>query len=101
MFRHGSIFDSFIDEEIDPDRILEAMFGQTERQGAHRHRHPGSERHSAAEIYDFEAKKKQRTPKVHVGRIKIVEAGEEGETSDGSARAAAPGERIKVVYFDD
>ena len=43
VFRHGSIFDSFIGDEIDPDRILEAMFGQTEGTGASRH-HAGEDR---------------------------------------------------------
>ena len=101
VFRHGSIFDSFIDEEIDPDRILEAMFGQTERQGAHRHRHTDGESHSATEIYDFEAKRKARQPKVRIGRIKVVETDEDAEAAKERAPAAAAGGRVKVVYFDD
>jgi ribose transport system ATP-binding protein len=29
VFRHGTVFDEFVGEEIDPTRILEAMFGHT------------------------------------------------------------------------
>jgi len=29
VFRHGSVFEEFSDDEIDPDRILEAMFGKS------------------------------------------------------------------------
>ena len=101
VFRHGSIFDSFIDDEIDPDRILEAMFGQTEGGGAHRHRHDDGESHPAAEIFDFEANGKQRQPKVQIGRIKIVETEREEGMAEERAPAAASGDRVKVVYFDD
>ncbi len=101
VFRHGSVYDSFIGDEIDPDRILEAMFGQTERQGAHRHRHAGREVESTADIYDLAAKREQRKPKVQVGRIKIVETDQESETAMVHRPSAAPGDRIKVVYFDD
>ena len=101
VFRHGSIFDSFIDDEIDPDRILEAMFGQTEGGGAHRHRHADGETGAAAEIYEFEAKKQARQPRVHIGPIKIVETdAETGETGEAVPKTAS-GDRVKVVYFDD
>ena len=101
VFRHGSIFDSFFEDEIDPDRILEAMFGQTEGGGAHRHHHDDGESHAAAEIYDFEANRKQRQPRVQIGRIKIVETEAEAEAGGERASAAASGDRVKVVYFDD
>ena len=101
VFRHGSIYDSFIDDEIDPDRILEAMFGQTEGSGAHRHRHDGDDAGTAAEIYDFEAKKRARAPKVQIGPIKIVETdAETGETGSAAPKVAS-GDRVKVVFFDD
>ncbi|MYF06319.1 MAG: sugar ABC transporter ATP-binding protein [Rhodospirillaceae bacterium] len=101
VFRHGSIFDSFIEDEIDPDRILEAMFGQTEGGGAHRHRHDDGESHSAAEIYEFEASRKQRYPRMQIGRIKIVETEAEAGSAEEHIPAAASGDRVKVVYFDD
>ena len=101
VFRHGSIFDSFIEDEIDPDRILEAMFGQTEGGGAHRHRHDDGESNLAAEIYDFEDSRKQRQPKVQIGRIKIVESEAEAQSAGERPSAAASGDRVKVVYFDD
>ena len=98
VFRHGSIFDSFIEDEIDPDRILEAMFGQTEGGGAHRHHH--DDVLSTTEIYDFEANRERRQPKVQVGRIKILET--EVETGEVGERASpVSGDRVKVVYFDD
>lgn len=31
VFRHGSVFDEFFGDDIDPDRILEAMFGKSRR----------------------------------------------------------------------
>ena len=101
VFRHGSIFDSFIEDEIDPDRILEAMFGQTEGGGAHRHRHDDGESHSAVEIYEFEASRKQRYPRMQIGRIKIVETEAEAGSAEEHIPAAASGDRVKVVYFDD
>lgn len=33
VFRNGSPFDAFVGEGVEPKRILEAMFGQTDRQG--------------------------------------------------------------------
>ncbi len=101
VFRHGSIFDSFIDDEIDPDRILEAMFGQTEGGGAHRHRHGDGETRAAAEIYDFEENKRARQPKVQIGPIRIVETDAETGEAGKAAAASSPGDRIKVVFFDD
>ncbi len=101
VFRHGSIFDSFIGAEIDPDRILEAMFGQTEGGGAHRHRHSDGETGAAAEIYEFEAKKQAQQPQVRIGPIKIVETdAETGETGKSVPKTASD-DRVKVVYFDD
>ncbi len=101
VFRHGSIFDSFIDDEIDPDRILEAMFGQTEGGGAHRHRHGDGETRPAAEIYDFEENKRARQPKVQIGPIRIVETDAETGEAGKAAAGSSPGDRIKVVFFDD
>lgn len=34
VFRHGSIFDAFVGDDLDPARILEGMFGQTSGRGA-------------------------------------------------------------------
>ena len=101
VFRHGSIFDSFIDDEIDPDRILEAMFGQTEGGGAHRHRHGDGETRPTAEIYDFEENKRARQPKVQIGPIRIVETDAETGEAGKAAAGSSPGDRIKVVFFDD
>ena len=34
VFRHGEIFDAFAGDDIEPARLLEAMFGQTSGRGA-------------------------------------------------------------------
>ncbi len=96
VFRHGSIFDSFVGDEIDPDRILEAMFGQTEGRGAHRHRDAGGETRRAAGACPAEAKRQGRRRAPSVGRIRIVDSDAAGE----SAPPAAAGGRMKVVYAD-
>ena len=34
VFRNGSIFDSFIDDDVEPVGILEGMFGRVRKQGS-------------------------------------------------------------------
>jgi len=101
VFRHGGIFDSFAEDEIDPDRILEAMFGQTEGKGAHRHRRIRQADHSAAGVVHFEDEKKKLESKTRIGRIKIVDIDREKALQVGPSNGDAAPHRIKVVYFDD
>lgn len=101
VFRHGSIFDSFSADEIDPDRILEAMFGQTEGKGAHRHRRADRDERGRPAVVDFEDEKNKLKPRVRVGRIRIVESDREAEAPTGPRRSEAGAGGIKVVYFDD
>jgi ribose transport system ATP-binding protein len=101
VFRHGSIFDSFSEDEIDPDRILEAMFGQTEGKGAHRHRKADQADRGRPAVVNFEHEKKKLESKVRVGQIKIVESDKQNGLEDGPPDLEAAVGRIKVVYFDD
>jgi ribose transport system ATP-binding protein len=107
VFRHGSIFDSFSVDEIDPDRILEAMFGQTEGKGAHRHRKADQADRSRSAVVNFENEKEILESKVQVDRIKIVESDREVESDKekdvetGWPNSDAAVGHIKVVYFDD
>ncbi|MBX6323065.1 MAG: ATP-binding cassette domain-containing protein [Rhodospirillaceae bacterium] len=108
VFRHGSVFAEFTGAEIDPDRILEAMFGQAA--AASRPRPAGGPAAEGARGAPVGSPK--------VGRIKIVEfgggpaprrgggdgqgpapAGEDaGPARDPGPAAPAPG-RMKIVDF--
>jgi ribose transport system ATP-binding protein len=99
VFRHGGIFDSFAEEEIDPDRILEAMFGQTEGKGGYKHRRAAQAERAA--VVSFDDEKAKFETKVRVGAIKIVETDREKERETGQPDEKAAVGRIKVVYFDD
>ena len=102
VFRHGGIFDSFSEEEIDPDRILESMFGQTH--GRRAEKGAGAEHVDTASqaVVQLEDAKRKQEPKVRVGRIRIVDS--DGQTAlerDRLAERAPETNHIKVVYFDD
>ena len=124
VIRHGNVFESFAAGEIDPDRILEAMFGQR-AEGARRgdaprtrgappggHDEAREGGRGGAAVIDFESEKRKageraRRPR----RIRIVESDTERARSTNESRdradgaAPAPGEakadRIKILYFDD
>jgi ribose transport system ATP-binding protein len=101
VFRHGSIFDSFPGEELDPDRILEAMFGQTEGKGGAGHRREEAAGPGGPGIVDLQAERQKARPKVKVGHVKVVDFDKEKDMAEtGAAPEAGPG-RVKVVYFDD
>ncbi len=101
VFRHGSIFDSFSEDEIDPVRILEAMFGQTEGKGAHRHRRADQADRIRSRVANFEDEKEKLEAKVRVGHIKIVDFDKEKDLETGRPKAVAAVGHIKVAYFDD
>ena len=102
VIRHGGVFDTFTADEIDPDRILEAMFGQTHHGPARRETEPprdtqeggsgaaqesgrGGEREderASAAIIDFENEKRKAQAKARsVRRIRIVDSDIERERS--------------------
>ena len=73
VFRHGAVFDEFTGSAIEPARILEAMFGQTQ----------GIRGHLEAEELD-----------------RVAGAGRQQEL-DWRTRPPSPFDRIKVVAFDE
>ena len=101
VFRHGSIFDSFSEDEIDPVRILEAMFGQTDGKGAHRHRRADQTDRIRSKVANFEDEKEKLEAKVRVGHIKIVDFDKEKDMETARSKAKAAAGHVKVAYFDD
>ena len=123
VIRHGALFESFGETEIDPDRILEAMFGhgggREARGPAESPRGAETTAGASAEIVDFDrgkqkARERARTQvraRATVGRIRIVDRdaeqarGIEGDPEarrerDGSGIPAAA-RPIKILRFDD
>ena len=124
VIRHGSVFDTFAADEIDPDRILEAMFGQTHpstaRREAKQPRHEtesdrieaGNDARDRAEIIDCENQRRKAQARArNIQRIRIVDSDAERVTSEDSGRnrggssETSPGrqgaDRIKILYFDE
>jgi ribose transport system ATP-binding protein len=108
VFRHGAIFDEFTGSAIEPARILEAMFGQTQ----------GIRGHLEAEESDGASTGRQQAldwrtrPPRALDRIKVVAfdevddrdavpAGAEGPPAERSARREAQAPRVKIVEFDN
>ena len=90
VFRHGGIFDMFTSGAIVADRILEAMFGQTE---GLRRKDDGVERRGTAsmKIVEFDKEEAKRPSQELVGGIKVVDFGR----ADGPAEAAPAGEAFR------
>ena len=113
VIRHGARFASFGEAEIDPDRILEAMFGHggggEARAPAAPPRGAEAGARPAAEVIDFEGGK--RKVRARVGRIRIVDSDAEqarGSGDDHPARGGhegpgAPGTArpVRILRFDD
>ena len=114
VIRHGGLFESFAEEEIDPDRILEAMFGQTGGSGAHgevrRPRDAETTGRPSATSTDSEDERKAPRPRARVGRIRIVDSDAErtrqiGEDRERSLEEERPGAgaatgRVRILQFD-
>lgn len=91
VFRNGSVFDSFDESNIDPDRILAAMFGQT---GGLRTTTPHQANATAdkMKIVEFDPDRDRGITREDLGEIKIREFGtahvthREGEASPPSVR---------------
>ncbi len=100
VFRHGSIFDVFDQDEIDPVRILEAMFGQSEGQSSP----PGSgtveEERIGSKVANLEEEKEKLVAKVQIGRIKIVDFDEARRQEQQQSKPDSGVGRIKIVYSD-
>jgi ribose transport system ATP-binding protein len=102
VFRHGHAITEFSGDEIDPDRILEAMFGQVrDRDGTRRMADMLAEDESAA------GGRRRLPTREDVGPIKILEFGRgvgpapRPGTDRGGRRDAptVPRERMKIIEF--
>ena len=62
VFRHGTLFDEFVGGEIDPTRILEAMFGQTPGLQKRGPRHADAGRDTGAIDLEAIRRERQATP---------------------------------------
>jgi ribose transport system ATP-binding protein len=102
VFRHGHVITEFSGDEIDPDRILKAMFGQI------RDRDRARRTAAMAAEEETEARYPPRMPtREDVGPIKVLEFGRGSGPAprpgtDGSERRGAPKvprERMKIIEF--
>ena len=113
VIRHGARFASFGEAEIDPDRILEAMFGhggggEAPAPAAHPRAAEAGAR-AGAEVVDFEGRK--RKARARRGRIRIVDTDAEqaragGDHHGAHRERAGPGRPgatrpIRILRFDD
>lgn len=107
VFRNGSIFDQFTGSEIEPARILEAMFGH----GKGAHQSQGSQHGKGAakmKIVDFDKEDENARVAESVKHIKIVDFDRDDRPSHSPApaqpefqrsRAQSPEQKIKIVDF--
>ncbi len=98
VFRNGSIFDTFIDDDVEPVGILEGMFGQVRKQGLS----DGNEDqnpidtglpHQAKSVAN-ENKNPQVRRGADINHIKIVDFDEQHQGSMDER------DKIKVSYFE-
>jgi ribose transport system ATP-binding protein len=108
VFRHGTIFDEFTGSAIAPDRILEAMFGQTQGIRGHREAEEADNIGTGGrqEVRDWRTR-----PLSPLDRIKIVTFDDVPQNPDGSERTEAASvespagpeidaRRMKIIEFD-
>ncbi len=100
VFRHGSIFDSFSEDKIDPVRILEAMFGQTDGQSTINKLDGEQDDRIGSKIVTFDEEKEKLEAKIRVGPIKIIDFDKENNREEESSKQEAGEDRIKIVYSD-
>ena len=108
VFRHGAIFDELTESAIEPARILEAMFGQT--QGIHGHleaEEPDSVAAAGRQpVLDWRTRSPSSLDRIKVVAFdevddrKAVRAQAEAPAAERSARREALATRIKIVEFD-
>ncbi|MGK0398405.1 MAG: ribose transport system ATP-binding protein [Gammaproteobacteria bacterium] len=86
VFRNGSIFDTFIDEDVEPVGILESMFGRVRNQSSRKFNET-SDANLDAENMTSEA--------VHQSKSKV------DDELDSKVRKGADIRHIKIVEFDE
>ncbi len=107
VFRNGSIFDQFTGSEIEPARILEAMFGHGK--GAHQSQATQQSKGAAKmKIVDFDKEDDNARAAESVKHIKIVDFDRADAPSHRPApapaeflrsRAQSPEHKVKIVDF--
>jgi ribose transport system ATP-binding protein len=98
VFRNGSIFDTFIDEDVEPVGILEGMFGQIRKQSSSNvSKSPSPVEHSdqpANKIETDEGTNAHYRKASDISHIKVIDFDEQDKRSmDGR-------DKIKVSYFE-
>ena len=105
VFRHGEIFDAFAGDDIEPARLLEAMFGQTSGRGARL----AAGADSGPAVVDSdpvpeserEAPRRQHRPQPEAIRIIDFDAERRGHRRKGAEDTGhSPEKRMKIVYSD-
>ncbi len=107
VFRHGSIFHSFAGAEIDPVRVLEAMFGQAMGGSGETEQSVAREQRSQPRAVDpgGEKEKLKLKSKIRVGHIKIVDFDrdknrQESDLKPGDENFRSKIGPIKIVYSE-
>ncbi len=89
VFRNGSLFDEFIDKDVEPVGILEGMFGRVRKQGSTEYPDRTENRIETSEEMKTYTRKGS-----DISHIKIIDFDEQDKQSrDGR-------EKIKVSYFE-
>lgn len=109
VFRNGSIFETFHEEEIEPARILEAMFGRSARAGSAAQ--PGVSQDSRSLAAAGASPSTSRSPERPQRRWRLPKPGsfrilDFGKTKDATAPqsggpTAESGRKIKIIYSDE
>ncbi len=105
VFRHGEIFDAFAGDDIEPARLLEAMFGQTSGRGARlaagAASGPSDVHGNPAPESEREVPRRQERPQPGAIRIIDFDAERQGRRGQGSPDTRQLSEkRMKIVYSD-
>lgn len=98
VFRNGSIFDTFIDEDVEPVGILEGMFGQVRKQGSYNPdinqepvEHPDQSANRVETSEEINAYYRKASD---ISHIKVIDFDERDKRSmDGR-------DKIKISYFE-
>jgi ribose transport system ATP-binding protein len=102
VFRHGGVFDTFVGEDVDAVRILEAMFGHAVAHGRPTAR-PESARRAPSRPRQDDAPRVETAPIRATPRppteIRVVDF-EAKRPANGGVDRADDGKHIKIVYSD-
>jgi ribose transport system ATP-binding protein len=100
VFRHGSIFDTISANEVQPARILEAMFGQTNGQGVRSKQDLTRKDRLRSKVVSLDGEKDRLQAKIRVGRVKVVDFDRENHQGEDDSESRGSARPIKIVYSD-